>query len=120
METDPIARIAELEQENARLQREVAFIDDLRNRFRDRNPEGKTILDFLSCWEEQATCRAHRAETRIKELETQLKSSYRQGVIDGIQRYAWWRDGVEMVGTCGKTLKEAIAQLDMELNHVGR
>ena len=26
----------------------------------------------------------------------------------GLRNFAWWQDGVEMVGTCGVTLKEAI------------
>ena len=34
---------------------------------------------------------------------------YLQGKLDGIQEYAWWKDGVQYVGTCGTTLKEAMA-----------
>lgn len=30
------------------------------------------------------------------------------GIIEGLSMYAWWKDGVEYVGTCGRTLKQAI------------
>jgi len=33
-----------------------------------------------------------------------------EGVIEGMRAFAWWKDGVEYVGTGGKTLKEAIAE----------
>jgi len=38
-------------------------------------------------------------------LREQLVERY----IDGLRAYAWWKDGVEYVGTCGQTLKGAIA-----------
>lgn len=40
--------------------------------------------------------------------------SYYEGVREGLTRYAHWKDGVQYVGTCGKTLKEAIAGIDVE------
>lgn len=33
-----------------------------------------------------------------------------EGVRQGIWLYAYWHDGEQMVGTCGKTLKEALAE----------
>lgn len=33
--------------------------------------------------------------------------AYEQGFLDGIKAYAWWKDGQQMVGTTGKTLKKA-------------
>ena len=35
---------------------------------------------------------------------------YWVGVRAGLCAYAWWKDGVEYVGTCGTTLKEALDQ----------
>jgi len=29
---------------------------------------------------------------------------------EGVTLYAWWRDGVQYVGTCGRTLKEALTE----------
>ncbi len=50
----------------------------------------------------------------IEELEKCLKIKYKKGYeagyIEGLRAYAWWKDGVQYVGTCGSTLKEAIEQ----------
>ncbi len=39
--------------------------------------------------------------------ETQEISIYYQGVLEGIHKYAWVKDGVQYVGCGDKTLKEA-------------
>lgn len=39
---------------------------------------------------------------------------YKIGLIDGIRRFAWWKDGVQYVGTSGKTLAEAVAEIEVE------
>lgn len=54
-----------------------------------------------------------RAITIVKET----KEWYKKGLIDGIRKYAWLRDGVQYVGTTGKTLKEAIEEIQND-NHV--
>lgn len=36
------------------------------------------------------------------------------GVKEGIWKYAWWKDGIQYVGTTGKTLKQALAEVDEE------
>jgi len=41
--------------------------------------------------------------------------AFAMGVIEGMKRYAWWKDGVEYVGNCGKTLRDAIAEVEREL-----
>ncbi len=41
---------------------------------------------------------------------------YFEGVKEGIWRFAWWRDGVQYVGTSGTTLKQALADVDKECN----
>lgn len=53
-------------------------------------------------------------EARVADLETTIRrqeQSYRDGYIHGLAAYAWWKDGVEYVGTTGTTLKEAIAKV---------
>jgi exonuclease VII small subunit len=35
--------------------------------------------------------------------------------VKGIKRFAWWKDGVEYVGTCGLTLEQALKEVDEEL-----
>jgi hypothetical protein len=50
-------------------------------------------------------------ENKINEMAAeQRRASYDQGFIDGVRCFAWWKDGVEYVGTTGMTLKEAIEQ----------
>lgn len=42
------------------------------------------------------------------------KDIFYAGQISGIARYAWWKDGVQYVGSCGTTLKEALDELERE------
>lgn len=37
-----------------------------------------------------------------------MQESRKQGYIAGLSRFAWWRLGVQYVGTSGTTLKQAI------------
>jgi hypothetical protein len=32
---------------------------------------------------------------------------YQRGYLEGLRAYAWWKDGVEYVGTCGQTYDAA-------------
>ena len=43
------------------------------------------------------------------------QEAYKQGYIDGLTCMAWWKDGVQYVGSCGTTLKEAIAEAEKGL-----
>jgi len=45
-------------------------------------------------------------------LQIAQTRAYYQGFRDGLLEYAWWKDGVQYVGTCGRTLKEAFAEVD--------
>jgi len=38
--------------------------------------------------------------------------TYFDGVREGLRMYAWWKDGVQYVGTTGRTLKEALVEVD--------
>ncbi len=40
--------------------------------------------------------------------------AYYQGQREGVSLYAHWKDGVQYVGTTGRTLKEALAYIDQE------
>ena len=37
-----------------------------------------------------------------------LRKMYDEGFKDGLRAYAWWKDGVQRVGTTSKTLDTAI------------
>jgi hypothetical protein len=47
------------------------------------------------------------------EREAQTRAYYK-GLREGVSNYAYWRDGVQHVGTTGRTLKEAIGDIDRE------
>lgn len=40
------------------------------------------------------------------------RMEYRQGFEDGLRAFAWWKDGVQYVGTCGTTLTRAIEGIE--------
>jgi len=47
----------------------------------------------------------------------ELKDAYKQGFIDGMTCFAWWKDGVEYLGTSGTKLKDAIAVAETQWNY---
>lgn len=49
-----------------------------------------------------------------KEHKIERIHLYYDGMIAGITKYAHWKDGVQYVGTCGKTLNEAIDMINKE------
>ena len=49
------------------------------------------------------------------QLQAELKKQYRQGYEDGLRAYAWWKDGVQYVGSCGTTLKQALKEQPNDL-----
>lgn len=38
---------------------------------------------------------------------------YYDGIVVGVMRYAYWKDGVQYVGTTGKTLKKALEEINI-------
>ncbi len=55
-------------------------------------------------------------ETRevLLALQKAQYAAYFDGIKDGIQRYAHWSNGEQFVGTCGKTLSQALAEIDQD------
>ena len=47
----------------------------------------------------------------IESLQSDNIEQYREGYRDGLSAYAWWKDGVQYVGTCGTRLKEALKEI---------
>jgi len=43
-----------------------------------------------------------------------MTNEYYDGIHEGLYRYAWMKDGVYYVGTCGQTLKAAWADVEKE------
>ena len=55
--------------------------------------------------------RAERAEARIKVLKKEQDTAYIRGYREGVTEYAWWKDGVQVVGTTGMTLANALRRV---------
>ena len=47
-------------------------------------------------------------------MKKKLNKAYYNGIREGIEQYAHWKDGVQYVGSCGTTLKDALARIDLE------
>ena len=47
-------------------------------------------------------------------VQLQMTRAYHEGMREGVRLYAHWKDGVEYVGTTGKTLKKAIETIDQQ------
>ena len=54
----------------------------------------------------------------VKIIEQALHASeaaaFKAGLIAGVRRFAWWKDGEQHVGTCGTSLKKALAEIEIE------
>lgn len=53
-------------------------------------------------------------EISAHELEKELKEAFKNGRKEGIKEYSWMKDGVTYIGTTGKTLKQALKEVDDE------
>jgi len=40
------------------------------------------------------------------------KKAYRLGVEDGLRAFAWWKDGLELLGDGTHTLKETLKEIE--------
>ena len=40
--------------------------------------------------------------------------TYFDGLKEATRKFAWWKDGIQYVGTTGATLKEALADIAIE------
>lgn len=45
-------------------------------------------------------------------LQLAQSRAYYRGLREGVEMYAHWKDGVQYVGTTGRTLKQALAYID--------
>ena len=64
---------------------------------------------------EQENLMADLPKERREMLKAGMKMAYAQGLEEGLRMYAWWKDGLEYVGTCGTTLAAAIARALKEI-----
>lgn len=57
----------------------------------------------------------HSADGTLVINEGEFKQIQFDAAVDGLTRYAWWKDGEQYVGTCGTKLKDAVTDLRREL-----
>lgn len=58
----------------------------------------------------EETGRRILAETDYQNIK--LEAAYRKGFKDGLREFAWWKDGVQYVGSCGKKLNDALQKFE--------
>ena len=58
----------------------------------------------------EAKLEQQRQNSIIRPLYDNMRRA--EGMEAGVRAYAWWKDGVQYVGTSGTTLTEALATLD--------
>jgi len=56
--------------------------------------------------------------TETKDACLSIIDAFRDGYILGVSRYAHWSSGVQYVGTTGRTLKEAIEEINIVVDEV--
>lgn len=54
----------------------------------------------------------HHARKAINGKSDSEIRIFREGMSEGLRMFAWWKDGRQWVGTCGCTLKQALAEVD--------
>ena len=48
-------------------------------------------------------------EQYLQKTQTQ---AYYKGLREGVEKFAWWKDGTQYVGTTGSTLKSVLQDID--------
>lgn len=51
----------------------------------------------------------------MSDIKKQLRNKspdYIEGFLNGVKLFAWWKDGVEYVGTCGKMYLEVLTDVN--------
>lgn len=51
-------------------------------------------------------------------LQLAQTHAYYQGLREGIEQYAWWKDGKQFVGTTGKLLEVALYEISQEQEQI--
>ena len=82
------------------------------------NPPAKPKVLGLLCPTHMAPVSLERApevlecpvclKAKLEEMGRRIEEAHDQGLREGITRYAHWKNGVQLVGTCGTTLADAL------------
>lgn len=53
-----------------------------------------------------------------RSAEADLILAFLHGLTLGLMAFAWWKNGTQYVGTCGTTLKDAMAVVEVEVARI--
>ena len=67
----------------------------------------------MSCGNNCAGCGCGDATGANASTKAEINAFY-DGLIEGVHMYAWWKDGVQYVGTTGRMLCEALENIEAE------
>ena len=57
-------------------------------------------------------------EHSLEYLSKKEQRYFLLGLEKGIWQFAWWKDGIQYVGTCGKLLKDIIKPIQNEIEEL--
>ncbi len=81
-----------------------AIKDEIHNALVDRE---KLLADVTEL-QAELTAKQEKNKQSGEDCIVRMQEARKQGYIAGLSRFAWWRHGVQYVGSCGTTLKQAI------------
>ncbi len=75
-----------------------------------KSKDDRDIIDDNNNW----VCFANTTQGRdqIVQAINSYEKRYREGYEAGLRAYAWWKDDVEYVGSCGTTLEQALKEAE--------
>lgn len=74
-----------------------------------RDQLNKAVKSILNSFDEAR----HSLEAQIQK---EIEWAYNQGYTKALRNYAYWKDGKQFVGSCGRTLEEALSDSDGVFN----
>lgn len=76
--------------------------------------ENQKLIELLSTERDQFGKRETELMAEISEEKTKNKFLQQMALMEGVRRFAWWKDGIQYVGSTGKTLKKALEEIAQE------
>lgn len=108
---DLTARLAAAEADNDRIRKQRDDAEKERHDALERLAEVEAERDVERRDRTAAEFELLAARDDLTAAEAKSTAEYKRGFIDGLTEYAWWKDGVQYVGSCGTTLEQAIERI---------
>ncbi len=68
---------------------------------------------FRKKWTRKDVEDAIREGFKLKLEDTRAKA-YDKGYVDAVTHFAWWKDGIQYVGSCGTRLADVLAHVEKQ------